>query len=173
MKLDLTKLLSAGDGQEEYSVTFDMPEVSHYGETFTVEKAAPFDLSVKNESGKSLNVSGNTMVTVTIPCDRCLKDVTVDFPVEIDEDFAIEDEQIVTDSDENEDLAEGKSVDVDRLVYDQMEMNWPDKVLCKPDCKGLCPVCGHDLNEGDCGCNKQALDPRMAQFLDVFNNAKK
>ncbi|MDD6550952.1 MAG: DUF177 domain-containing protein [Lachnospiraceae bacterium] len=173
MKLDLTKLLSAGDGQEKYTVTFDMPVVKHYGEDFDIEETSPFDLSVRNESGKSLTVTGRTEVKVTIPCDRCLKDVTVDFPVEINEDFVIEDEQIVTDSDENADLAEGKSLDVDRLVYDQMEMNWPDKVLCRPDCKGLCPVCGHDLNDGGCGCNKQVLDPRMAQFLDVFNSTKK
>lgn len=173
MILDLTKLLSAGNGQEKYTSTFDMPEVAHYGESFPVKKTEAFELTVTNESGKSLTVTGKTKVTLSIPCDRCLKEVAVIFPIEIDEAFVIEDEQIVTDADENEDLADKKSVDVDRLVYDQMEMNWPDKVLCRPDCKGLCPVCGHDLNLGDCGCNRTVLDPRMAQFLDVFNDSKK
>lgn len=173
MILDLTKLLSDGNGQEKYTSTFDMSEVAHYGESFPVKNAEPFELTVTNESGKSLTVTGKTKVTLSISCDRCLKEVAVIFPIEIDEAFVIEDEQIVTDADENEDLADKKSVDVDRLVYDQMEMNWPDKVLCKPDCKGLCPVCGHDLNLGDCGCNRTVLDPRMAQFLDVFNDLKK
>lgn len=145
-----------------------MSEVAHYGESFSVKEAWPFEITVTNESGKSLTVSGNTRVTLSIPCDRCLKEVAVTFPIEINETFTIEDEQIATDRDENEDLADKKSIDVDRMVYDQIEMNWPDKVLCKPDCKGLCPVCGHDLNEGDCGHDKQALDPRMAQILDIF-----
>lgn len=170
MKLDLTQLLSMPDRSEEYRVTFDMDEATHFGENYSVTDTQPFFITAENVAGKNLCVKGKTEVKLSIPCDRCLKDVTVNFPIEIDEIFGIEDEQIVTDEDENADLAEAKTLDVDRLVYDQIEMNWPDKVLCRPDCKGLCPVCGHDLNQGDCGCNREVLDPRMAKFLDVFKN---
>ena len=173
MILDLTKLLSAGNGQEKYTSTFDMPEVAHYGESFPVKKTEAFELTVTNESGKSLTVTGKTKVTLSIPCDRCLKEVAVIFPIEIDEAFVIEDEQIVTDADENEDLADKKSVEEGQRVDHGGRRNRTEKILCRADCKGLCPVCGHDLNEGDCGCNKTVLDPRMAQFLDVFNGSKK
>lgn len=171
MKLDLSKLLSSPDRKEKYDVTFDMESVEHYGGSYAVKKTEPFSVTAENAGGKNLFVSGMTMVTLSIPCDRCLKEVTVHFPIEISETFEIADEQIVTDSDENEDLADNRCLDIDRLVYDQMQMNWPEKVLCRVDCKGLCPVCGHDLNDGDCGCNRTVLDPRMAKFLDVFKES--
>ena len=41
--------------------------------------------------------------------------------------------------------------------------------LCKPDCKGLCPVCGHDLNEGDCGCDRFVPDPRLAALQQLID----
>ncbi|MDD6168654.1 MAG: DUF177 domain-containing protein, partial [Lachnospiraceae bacterium] len=51
-------------------------------------------------------------------------------------------------------------------------VNWPAKVLCKPDCKGICPKCGTNLNLETCDCEQGELDPRMAAFQDVFNKFK-
>ena len=51
-------------------------------------------------------------------------------------------------------------------------MNWPAKVLCGEDCKGICPVCGANRNEKDCGCDTVVLDPRMQKFQDVFKDFK-
>ena len=43
----------------------------------------------------------------------------------------------------------------------------PDYVLCDPACKGLCPVCGADLNDGECGCERTVPDPRLAALKDL------
>ena len=43
---------------------------------------------------------------------------------------------------------------------------------CKEDCKGLCPVCGTNLNEKECGCDRTVADPRMAAIQDIFKNFK-
>ena len=64
---------------------------------------------------------------------------------------------------------EGFSLDTDALINNEIIVNWPMKVLCKPDCKGICRVCGKDLNEGDCGCDTFVPDPRMAVIKDIFN----
>ena len=69
-------------------------------------------------------------------------------------------------------LLEEHELDVDRLIYDEILVNWPTKVLCKDDCKGICPVCGQNLNQQDCGCDRQVIDPRMAKFQDIFNEFK-
>ena len=59
-------------------------------------------------------------------------------------------------------------LDADELVCLEVLMNWPSKVLCREDCKGLCPRCGRDLNEGPCGCEDEP-DLRMAVIGDLFS----
>ena len=74
---------------------------------------------------------------------------------------------------ENEaDYMIGFDLDVDRLIYDEILVNWPMKVLCKADCKGICKQCGVNLNQQDCDCQKTELDPRMAAIQDIFNKFK-
>ena len=67
---------------------------------------------------------------------------------------------------------EGYSIDTELLLHDEITVNWPVKILCREDCKGLCPVCGHDLNEGDCGCDTFVPDPRMAAIFDKLESTK-
>ena len=52
----------------------------------------------------------------------------------------------------------------------EMLIGWPTKVLCKEDCKGICNVCGQNLNEGTCDCEDTGLDPRMSVVRDLFKN---
>lgn len=47
-------------------------------------------------------------------------------------------------------------------------LNLPFIPLCSDTCKGLCPTCGHELNEGDCGCDNEVIDPRLAGLKDFF-----
>ena len=63
-------------------------------------------------------------------------------------------------------------MDTDRLVYDEILIGFPMKVLCREDCRGICAVCGANLNEGECGCDRTVPDPRMAVIRDIFNNFK-
>ena len=81
------------------------------------------------------------------------------------------DEQRVNDLDESSYLT-GTDLDTDRLVYLEVLMNWPQKVLCSENCAGLCPVCGKNLNEGSCGCDEGPKDPRMAAVSDIFRKFK-
>ena len=66
-------------------------------------------------------------------------------------DMKLTDEDRVNDLDESSYLT-GMDLDVDQLVYLEVLMSWPLKVLCKEDCKGICSRCGKNLNEGPCGC---------------------
>ena len=58
-------------------------------------------------------------------------------------------------------------LDVTELLRDELLAAQPMKNLCKADCKGLCPVCGANLNDGDCGCDKHIADPRLAALKDL------
>ena len=74
-----------------------------------------------------------------------------------------------TESDGIEDVDElsfidGYMLDEDKLIMDEIVVALPTKVLCKEDCKGLCLRCGANLNEGECGCDRESLAPRMSVF---------
>ncbi len=108
-------------------------------------------------------------------CDRCLEPVVTVFDLNISRITKgnVTDESEV----ESEDLDEanyidGYTLDVDQLVGSEILIGWPTKILCSEDCKGICNVCGQNLNQGTCNCEDTSLDPRMSVIRDVFKNFK-
>ena len=65
-------------------------------------------------------------------------------------------------------LAEGQKVDLTSLMQETIVTELPLRLLCKEDCKGLCPKCGTDLNLGSCSCEHKEIDPRLAGLADFF-----
>ena len=63
---------------------------------------------------------------------------------------------------EDANVFEGDTIDITGMVRDTLLAAQPLSNICKPDCKGLCPVCGANLNHGDCGCERFVPDPRLA-----------
>ena len=108
----------------------------------------------------------------SIPCDRCLEEVEVPFDLFIAQKLVAPDRADQDALEEQEAFMEGYSLNIDSLIDNEITTSWPMKVLCRPDCKGLCPVCGKDLNTGACGCDTFVPDPRMAAIMDVFNANK-
>ncbi|MCM1227954.1 MAG: DUF177 domain-containing protein [Clostridium sp.] len=88
--------------------------------------------------------------TLSIICDRCLK--------ELDREYSFDFRRIVVknvNSDNDEFIvAENDRIDLTEIAVSDLLLSLPTKMLCKDDCKGLCPVCGCDLNESDCGCRE-------------------
>lgn len=88
--------------------------------------------------------------TLHITCDRCLK--------ELDRDYHYDFEHIiVTSSNRDNDeyiVVEKESIDLNDIAVSDLLLETPAKILCKEDCKGLCMVCGCDLNESECNCLK-------------------
>jgi uncharacterized protein len=69
--------------------------------------------------------------------------------------------------DAEEDTYSGKVVDLDPIVREQILLALPGYPVCDEGCKGLCPVCGANLNERDCGCDRRVPDPRWAGLKNV------
>ena len=59
-------------------------------------------------------------------------------------------------------------LDLDELIYTETVTNLPMKHLCDENCKGMCPKCGKNLNEGECGCPKKEIDPRLSALADLL-----
>lgn len=141
--------------------------------SFPVVSKTPLTLTVENRGKKVLWMSGSIRLTVLIPCARCLEEVQTDLPLAFEReiDMKLTDEERLSALDES-DFLNGYNLDVDKLVYGEALLNWPTRVLCKEDCKGLCRVCGQNLNRGTCSCDPTELDPRMAKIRDIFSNFK-
>ena len=184
MKLNLTDVLLE-DKKFDQEVPIEIERLDYSFGSFPITEKQIMRITAVKDGKKVLNIHGRASITVSIPCDRCLEDVQV--PLELDFD-----ERVQTGGDESpaaaesvpEDAAEegsafepdyylqGYYLDVDKLLFGEALLNWPSRVLCKEDCKGLCPVCGQNLNHGDCGCVRKALDPQMSKVLDIFSKFK-
>ena len=66
-------------------------------------------------------------------------------------------------------LVPGGKLDLFQLALEDVFLSLPSKLLCKEDCKGICPQCGKNLNEGPCDCKKE-IDPRFAALLDLLDS---
>lgn len=84
--------------------------------------------------------------TLLAVCDRCLKDMVMPFS------FDCEHIVVPSVSGDNDDyiVADGESIELNDIAVTDILLQLPTKILCSDDCKGLCSVCGHDLNEGNC-----------------------
>ena len=125
--------------------------------------------SVSN-NGKSLILKANCTGHMTTQCARCMKDIVVDIDFDIDENLAQDDGSVSSDDDVI--LFEDVKIDIDDIVANNFLMNVEGKYLCSEDCKGLCQHCGADLNEGDCGCSQENIDPRWAALVDIMEKDK-
>ena len=171
MIIDISKIILTKNKEDKFNCSVDSEYIDYKHSLFTIKNNKPFELSVVNVDAKHLNISCNISLDVVIPCDRCLEDVDLSFNISIDKSFKINDGVIKDEDDDISFINEGE-LDVDRLLFDEILVDWPSKVLCKNDCKGICPKCGANLNTSPCDCEKNVIDPRMAKFQDVFKEFK-
>jgi uncharacterized protein len=114
------------------------------------------------------SVDGGIEVTARIrapwegECRRCLKPVGGELLCEVREMYRPRAPGEPPDQDEETYPLRGEMLDLRPLVSDALLLELPIAPLCRPDCAGLCPTCGADLNEGPCACPSPASDPRWA-----------
>ena len=149
MLINLSDVLSDQHKTVEETVRLEMEEIRLQSGTYPIISKEPVHVKVEHIRGKELLITAETRLSVMIPCDRCLEDVKREFELNC-----------------------VKHVDVDKLLFHEILSSWPTKVLCREDCKGLCNVCGQNLNTGSCNCEDTGLDPRMSVVRDLFKNFK-
>ena len=164
MLLGLSQIIDRPGASVPFSTSVDLSDL-RYGVSYPVSEPVLAEGSVRNTAGV-LVMQGNISTTIHGICDRCASefDRKVEFPIDV---------VLVTklESEENEDEwvfpLEGDSADLDDIVRTVFVLNLDSKLLCKEDCKGLCPQCGKNLNDGPCNCRKE-LDPRFAALKQLL-----
>ena len=131
---------------------------------FELPDGIDYDLALTN-AGEGILASGILRAHVKGTCDRCLEDAEFDVSAEVDEYYLFEEPEHVEGEDDDVEfslVSEDHTIDLSDAFLSALVMETPFVVLCREDCKGLCPVCGANLNEEDCGHAAQREQERMA-----------
>jgi uncharacterized protein len=169
MRLDLSQVRT---GREHYEKVYDPGVFSADREAFQV--VAPVALSFDILKDKEqFHFTGTVRTTLELPCSRCLEPFRS--PVDASFDLRYQPHALNTGSDEREieedDLStafyENDEIDLGQLMREQFYLSVPMKPLCQDDCRGLCPLCGTNLNRGTCECKQDWVDPRLAVLKNL------
>jgi uncharacterized protein len=164
MRLDLREIINIPGGQVPFDYEPDLSELS-FDSVKEIKKPV-------HVSGRVQNIAGVLVLTADICadliciCARCLKEFGHSMHICVEVTLA---EEIHDESDVDVFLLEGDNVDVDEIVTTYVVLNMEQRFLCREDCKGLCPKCGADLNEGPCTC-KAEIDPRLTVLGQLLEN---
>ncbi len=164
MKLDL-KRIAVTDGETiPFSYDADLTKEEMNGE-YPFRTPVHVEGEVQNHLGV-LNLHATVRALYQTQCARCLAPVDVALEVPCDMILSAE-----VQDDERDDIyqLEGDSVELDDIVIPALLLEVHMTYLCKPDCKGLCPTCGRNLNEGPCACGGRQIDSRLAVLQSLLN----
>lgn len=172
MLVNLSDVLTSEDKVENTTVPLEMTEFTSRLGSFPVIGKTPVTFTFTNTGVDRARVEGSVKLTFAAECDRCLTEVPVTLDLQFDRTVTSPDVTTEDEEEGNPDEMEGYQLNVETFVYNEVLVNWPVKILCREDCKGVCPKCGQNLNMGDCGCDTFVPDPRMAVLKDIFNANK-
>jgi uncharacterized protein len=171
LSLNLTKIRT----QREHFEQVYRPDQLPADDSFRV--AAPVELAFDITKDKDqFRLAGRVKSTLELPCSRCLEafvlpvDAAFDLRYQPHTENTGEGEREVEEDDLTTAFYENDEIDLGQLMREQFYLALPMKPLCREDCRGLCPVCGTNLNRGTCNCNPAWEDPRFAALRELRKN---
>lgn len=129
---------------------------------FALPAGADYDLAITN-TGEGVLATGMLRAHVVGTCDRCLEEAAFDIDAEVDGYYLFEEPEDLGDDEDEADfelVSPDQTIDLSGALLSALVMETPFVVLCREDCRGLCPVCGANLNEVDCGHAEKIAEER-------------
>jgi len=157
MHIDVSELLREGVGARAgFSVAWDAQRLSESLEINSLK--GTLELWRTTEG---ILVQGLLKAGMDLQCVRCLASVEQDIEIELDERFQLPPIQ-ASEADQIYPIDADHHINLRPVLRELVIVSTPMHVLCKPDCAGLCPICGQDLNKEPCDCQADDIDPRLA-----------
>jgi uncharacterized protein len=159
VKIDLTNIPSEG---KEFNFKFAQDWLkTDFEDERILGLDAPVSARIKIQPvGKKISIEGSISTTLLLQCDRCLEpyswDLSNDFRIflslsPLTGGIDVE----LSEDDLNLEFIQGNFLDPEQVIQEQITLSLPMKTLCSPDCKGLCAICGSNLNVTTCSCSKK------------------
>ena len=167
MAIDVRKILSGELNKLAISHSFSLTDGDFPFDTevdgVVFSKPAVITGEIVNMGGY-ISLDAVVSVEYDAECARCLKPLSRSFETPLTGTVVRKGDLVNTAEEDADDYLEAVDgmLDIELAAAEQLMLEFPVRELCDEDCKGLCPKCGHDLNEGDCGCVKKEIDPRLA-----------
>ncbi len=159
MKINISSVLKNDGAVLPLSGAVEPGTLSYLGNSFTF--ASPIRVEGRLQSvGGTLELTGSVKGEYTSFCDLCGAPVSGTLAADFDERLSGD----LHGCDEECFALNGATLDISGLINTLIWSSLPMKVLCREDCKGLCSVCGCNLNETVCNCKTGPYDPRLAIF---------
>ncbi len=173
MQINVSELLNNPGNCESYSETWCAEDVALENNLYSLGESLEVSLLLYNAGG-IIELEGSYGGLLEYHCNRCLEAITNSLNSTFEarfyrpsRDLSEVAEEIDRDNLYLRNYSEDERIDVGALIREDIVLNWPMQALCKPDCKGLCPVCGQNLNQADCGHEAESTDPRLSKLKDV------
>ena len=166
IKVNVAEIKKRLVGQKTFAFDLTAEELEISSKEIEILEDVKTEGCISN-AGDVLLLEATMSTQVRRTCGRCLKEFTAVTKAEVLEKFYpasadnIEKDAFVYDSD---------VLDITEPLRESLLLAEPIQALCKEDCQGLCAVCGADLNDGDCGCDKVSVDPRLAALKQFIKN---
>ncbi len=172
MFINLSDVLSEHHKTIDVNVPVEMTAFQSALGSMPILEKSDAHIVVKHVKERELTITGECELVLEIPCDRCLEPVANRFQLDFSKNVDLDEDDEQIDELDEKNYIDGYNLDVDKLLYNEILIGWPMKILCSETCKGICNTCGQNLNKGTCNCEDTSLDPRMSVIRDVFKNFK-
>jgi uncharacterized protein len=173
MLLNLSKIRTA---HERYEKVYGIEAFARDQDVFRVVQ--PVALAFDIDKDKShFRLVGQVQTTLELACSRCLEPYTMAVAPSFDLRYQPrtantgEGEREIEEDDLSTAFYENETIDLGQLMREQFYLVLPMKPLCREDCRGLCSVCGTNLNRGTCTCQPTWEDPRLAVLKALKKNS--
>ena len=153
MKLDLSEIARVGGMHVTQDIEEKCPEDPGFQCTGPVKGKLEF-----TNAGSLLLVTGEFKTELKLQCSRCLVDMTLPVEAKVEEEFRLETigdairVLALDDEDVESGLVKDNILDIQEVIRQDLLLEVPIQPLCRPDCQGLCPTCGENLNLRKCAC---------------------
>jgi len=161
MLIDISKILMKKGETILFDEEENIIEADNYPDVHGFLQPVRVSGTITNVKG-SFEVCAKCSTRLVMSCSCCLE------PVEVEVEFDLDEIYSNTGNEEEAETYAGEEIDLTSAIERNLLLNLPMKVTCKEDCKGLCPICGSNLNQGDCGCERTVIDPRFESLRSLF-----
>jgi uncharacterized protein len=183
-----TDEIKEGGLERAWDLTREQVDGMVSGDQAGYRSDAPLKLEARlDKVDRRVLLRARGQASLKAPCGRCLTSIPVQVPLDFRMTFVPEDQYAAPPSKDEDDAGRGvagssfeptaldeetysgKEINLEPVVREQLILALPPYPVCRESCKGLCSVCGTNLNEKECGCDRKVPDPRWAG-LDKFRN---
>ena len=163
------------------------PQLGRTSDEFRLSEPVELDGRLVPLENEVFSLRGGLRASLEIDCVRCLEPVSVAVQESLelmyipqggdgaavrggathqDEDRQLEDDEMAVS------YYQERELDLGQLIWEQLHLALPMKIVCRNDCRGLCAQCGANRNSEPCSCAESNVDPRLAQLKSLLESAE-